>query len=211
MAGGKPALPPLSSSSRPGPRAHALSYGDTHWGSLPPPVERCGLRKRNPSGPHGEEAQGLEWVPAGAPETGRARPGGTDDGPASVPARGRGPRPGGPRTGPGADPPVPDPAALRDDPRPGLGSAPAADAGRRDRGGPGPSPRVSAHLCRAGRSGGDAPHLGTPPKSFGLRREPGLARLLGHSSPTVTMVYYHLLGSDVRPFVERMKVLRTGP
>jgi integrase len=38
-----------------------------------------------------------------------------------------------------------------------------------------------------------------------------LARLLGHSSPTVTMVYYHLLGSDVRPFVERMKVLRTGP
>ena len=63
----------------------------------------------------------------------------------------------------------------------------------------------------AGRSGGDAPHLGTPPKSCGLRREPGLARLLGHSSPTVTMVYYHLLGSDVRPFVERMKVLRTGP
>jgi integrase/recombinase XerD len=38
-----------------------------------------------------------------------------------------------------------------------------------------------------------------------------LARLLGHSSPTVTMVYYHLLGSDVRPFVERMKVLRAGP
>jgi integrase len=38
-----------------------------------------------------------------------------------------------------------------------------------------------------------------------------LARLLGHPSPTVTMVYYHLLGSDVRPFVERMKVLRTGP
>jgi integrase len=37
-----------------------------------------------------------------------------------------------------------------------------------------------------------------------------LARLLGHSSPTVTMVYYHLLGSDVRPFVERMKVLRGG-
>ena len=36
-----------------------------------------------------------------------------------------------------------------------------------------------------------------------------LARLLGHSSPTVTMVYYHLLGTDVRPFVERMKVLRT--
>jgi len=35
-----------------------------------------------------------------------------------------------------------------------------------------------------------------------------LARLLGHSSPTVTMVYYHLLGSDVRPFVERMRVLR---
>ncbi|GBC84459.1 Tyrosine recombinase XerC [bacterium HR11] len=34
-----------------------------------------------------------------------------------------------------------------------------------------------------------------------------LARLLGHSSPTVTMVYYHLLGTDVRPFVERMKVL----
>ena len=38
-----------------------------------------------------------------------------------------------------------------------------------------------------------------------------LARLLGHSSPTVTMVYYHLLGSDVRPFIERMKVLQTGP
>jgi len=35
-----------------------------------------------------------------------------------------------------------------------------------------------------------------------------LARLLGHSSPTVTMVYYHLLGTDVRPFMERMKVLR---
>jgi len=34
-----------------------------------------------------------------------------------------------------------------------------------------------------------------------------LARILGHSSPTVTMVYYHLLGTDVRPFVERMKVL----
>ncbi len=33
-----------------------------------------------------------------------------------------------------------------------------------------------------------------------------LARLLGHASPMTTMVYYHLLGTDVRPFLERMKL-----
>lgn len=40
-----------------------------------------------------------------------------------------------------------------------------------------------------------------------------LARLLGHSSPTTTMGYYHLLGPDVRPFLERMKGLEgaAGP
>lgn len=35
-----------------------------------------------------------------------------------------------------------------------------------------------------------------------------LARILGHASVTTTMDYYHLLGSDARPFVERITTLQ---